>query len=255
MGEGEWRNIVKLTGNTFTLDKPLEIYPAVGDHFIIAQPSYQNVIIRNNTMSGNPFGVAMWDGTFLNVSVTGNTLTDNGGIYISPDQEKNEPAGTGEIGTKFSTHRNIEINNNIVTNKSGYYPAYIEIFFRLVNQTALFGHSVEAVEVRNNQVTARPGTNLSLFPSSEGYGVRLTYQNAAAPYVDNKEHAILGAILQGNSCINCPVNYKLTGNVYSTVIWNATSPNTNGFQSTFMTDTPIWSSTKLTSVATTVGKD
>ncbi|SFK77487.1 hypothetical protein, partial [Methylocapsa palsarum] len=255
MGGGEWRNIVKMTGNTFYLDKPLDIYPAAGDRFIIAQPSYLNVIIRNNMMSGNPFGVAMYDGTFLNVSVTGNKLTDNGGIYLSPDQEKSGMAGPGQTGTKFSIYRNIEINNNIVTDKSGYYPAYIQIFFRLVNQTTLFGRSVEAVEVRNNQVTARSGTKLDLFPFASGYGAWLAYQYAGAPYVETKVKLILGAVFQGDSCVNCPVNYKLTGGDSATVIWNATSPNTNGFQSTFMTDMPIWSSTKVTSTATIVGKD
>ncbi|SFK79636.1 hypothetical protein, partial [Methylocapsa palsarum] len=248
-GAGQWRNIVASANNAFRMDKPLDTLPAVGDHFVIAQPSYLNVIIRNNIMSGNPFGVAMYDGTFLNVSVTGNKLTDNGGIYLSPSQK------TKNSWKTFSAYRNIEINNNIITNKSGYYPAYINIFFRLVDQKTLFGRSVDTVEVRNNQVTARPGTNLSLFPFAEGYAAWLAYQYAGAPFVETNETPLLGSVFQGNSCANCPVNYKLTGGAYATVIWNATSPNTSGFQSTFMTDTPIWSSTKVISTSTNVGKD
>jgi hypothetical protein len=252
-GEGQRRNIVKLVGNTFTLDKPLDIYPAAGDHFIIAQPGFLNVIIRNNTMSGNPIGIGMFGGTFLNVSVTGNNLTDNGGIYLSPDQSKNGPAGPNQQGTMLSVYRNIEINNNIVQDKSGYFPAYINIMFRLIDQTTLFGHGVETVEVRNNQVTARPGTFPR--PFDPGFTNQVVYQNSSAPYVESNESAIEGTIFQGNSCANCAINYKLTGGDLNTVIWNWSSPDTNGFKSTLTSDLPIANSTKVLSVNTVIGKD
>jgi hypothetical protein len=246
-GAGQWRNITGHTGNTFTLDKPLDIYPVAGDHFIIARPGYLNVIIRNNTMSGNPIGIGMFDGTFLNVSVTGNKLTDNGGIYLNPMQGTNGPWNV------FSAYRNIEINNNVLQNLAGNVPAYIDINFRLVHQTTFFGRSLDTVEVRNNQLTARPGT--VPFPFEEGYTNWVAYQNNLNTYVEQNQTPLVGTIFQGNSCANCAVNYKLTGGDLDTVIWNATSPNTNGFQSTFNTDKVIDNSTKVTSAGTVIGHD
>ncbi|SFK70637.1 glycosyl hydrolase family 28-related protein, partial [Methylocapsa palsarum] len=248
-GAGQWRNITGFSNNTFTLDKPLDLYAEVGDHFIIAHPGYLNVIIRNNTMSGNPFGVAMFDGTFINVSVTGNTMTDNGGVYLSPSQNTRSSYKT------FSTYRNIEINNNIIKNKSGYYPAYININFRLVDQTTFFGRSLDTVEVRGNQLTARPGTNLSIFPFSEGYGNLVWYQTGMNTYVEQNKTPIVGTMLQGNFCTNCPVNYKLTGGDLNTVIWNGALINTGGYQSTFSTDLRIDNNTNVTSVGTIIGYD
>jgi hypothetical protein len=248
-GAGQWRKITGSAGNTFYLDKGLEIYPEVGDRFVIAHPGYLNVIIRNNNMSGNPFGVAMFDGTFINVSVTSNTMTDNGGVYLSPSQTTRSSFKT------FSTYRNIEINNNIINNKSGYFPAYINISFRLVDQTTFFGRSLDTIEVRSNQLTARPGTNLSLFPFSEGYANMIWHQNGFYTYVEENKNPIVGTVLQGNFCTNCPVNYKLTGGVLNTTIWNGASVNTNGFASTFSTDLRIDNSTNVTSTGTIIGYD
>ena len=57
-GAGQWRHITAVSGNTFTLDKSFSVIPTPGDYFAISQPGYENAIIRNNTLSGNPIGIS-----------------------------------------------------------------------------------------------------------------------------------------------------------------------------------------------------
>ncbi|ACK51727.1 hypothetical protein Msil_2809 [Methylocella silvestris BL2] len=248
-GAGQWRKIFAQNGNSFTVDPPFDVVPAAGDHFTISAPSYENAIIRNNTMVGNPIGVAMYHGVFLNVSVIGNQLTNNGGIYLLPSQA-NQRAGRNF----FNVARNIEINGNVLKNLNGNYPSYVSIGFVMMTQNVFWGKSVLAAEARNNQITARSGT----FPYTfgEGYNHLTFYQNpGGGAYVEEGNGAMWGTVWQGNSCANCAVNYNLSTGAMDTTIWNAKAANSPGFVSTILKDTTIANSTKQASTRTLVGKD
>ncbi len=82
-----------------------------------------NALIRYNTMTGNPRGVVIYTGTYLNVSVVANTMTDNGGIMLRPDQRQMN----GPNGAQFhiGRARNIEINSNVLTNAKALFNSYI----------------------------------------------------------------------------------------------------------------------------------
>ena len=41
-GAGQWRHITAQTGNTFAVDKPFDVIPAVGDHFTVSYPAFEN---------------------------------------------------------------------------------------------------------------------------------------------------------------------------------------------------------------------
>src|SRR5271166_2833333 len=171
-GAGQWRHITQASGNTFTLDKSFSVIPAPGDYFAISQPGYENAIIRNNTLSGNPIGISMYKGAFFNVSILANQLTDSGGINIIPSQGILTPT------QRFNTSQNIEINGNIVKNTKGWYPAYIATLFAIQTRNILLGTSTFGLEMRNNQITAKPGTPLPL--TAEGFGLYDIYQTLNA---------------------------------------------------------------------------
>ncbi len=231
-GASQWRHITQTSGNTFTLDKPFSVIPAPGDHFAISQPGYENAIIRNNTMSGNPFGIAMYKGAFFNASVLANHLTDSGGIYLIPSQSNLTSM------PRFNTSQNIEINGNIVKNTKGWYPAYIATFFAIVTQNQLWGTSTFGLEMRNNQITAKPGTPLPL--TAEGFGLYDIYQSLnAGNFIDQGTSWVTGTVYQGNSCTNCPINYRLSNTDDDTAIWNAATINSPGVASTFVSDKPM----------------
>ncbi|WP_026608541.1 glycosyl hydrolase family 28-related protein [Methylocapsa acidiphila] len=96
-GAGQIRHIVSRNNNTFTIDQPWDVIPSPGDRFAIDVPSLENALIRSNTMSGNPRGIVLWAGTFLNTSIFSNAMTDNGGVIVRPDQR----AMNGTNGAQF----------------------------------------------------------------------------------------------------------------------------------------------------------
>ena len=116
-------------------------------------------------MSGNPLGVDLYHGAMLNVSVVNNTLNNNGGIELVPTQ-RNAPVDTPTTSS-FSVARNIEINNNTLTNTSGQFSTFIAVTLQLNTQNAFWGESVIGVEVRNNKITARSGA--PYYRNTDGY--------------------------------------------------------------------------------------
>lgn len=250
-GAGQVRRITSRNNNTFTVDKPWDIIPAAGDHFAIDVPSLQNVLIRYNTIKNNPVGMSFYGSTLLNVSVIGNALTDNGGIYLRPDQVPPYYTWTQTPASfYFRKIRNIEINSNSLTNTSGLFPSYIVANFAMAAKTSIWGASVDNVEARNNSITARPGTYPYFFP--EGYLNNVYYQQGS-DFVDNGLNAINGTVFQNNNCVNCSVNYLLSTGVNDTIIWGARTSNSPGVASQFVQDYKIWRTATHGSTGTLIG--
>ena len=218
-GWGQWRQIISLSNNTFTVSPAWDITPAAGDNFAIFVPSMQNSLIRTNTMSDNPRGILLYAAGFYNSSIINNTLTDNGGIWLESIQDTaNEQIMPSP---KVGSFRNIEVNGNTVTNTLGLYPAYINIVATLHDPNYTFGTAFDSIEVRNNSVTAIPGTPPYDFPDG-GYMNSLSYTDGAAPYSPNgTAYGIVGTILEGNSCTSCPNYAELSTGVSDTIIWNS----------------------------------
>jgi len=253
VGAGQTRHIVSRSGNTFTVDQPWDVMPAPGDHFAYAVPSFENVLIRFNTMTGNPAGVVMWASSFFNVSVVSNNLIDNGGIYLRPDQRV--PAGTPNGAMfKIDRVRNIEIIGNTLQNTKGLYESYVAVNYALAEKNTFWGTSIDGVEVRNNRLTAKPGTPKYWF--DEGYANNVFYLNPKEVYVEKGLTANSGTIFQGNWCTNCPIDFRLSTGVLNAVIWNSADVNNAGMASTFLDDKVIYpKATTKASTGTTIGKD
>ncbi|MEJ0094489.1 MAG: glycosyl hydrolase family 28-related protein [Methylocella sp.] len=241
-GAGQWRHIVGLSGNTFTIDKPWDVIPAAGDHFATGAPSYENVMIRNNTMQNNPAGIVLFGPVmFLNVAIANNQLTDNGGIILAPYQVNQARWNTTPpVAYLDATYRNIEIKNNVLKNTKGQWPSSINTEFFSISPNQFWGVSADGVEVRNNQLTAHAAINPNNYlytgnNSKEGYeNEALNQQVGNGAFVYTGPSPIVGTVFQGNSCVNCPVQYELSYGALATVIWNATG--TSNVASTFLLD-------------------
>jgi hypothetical protein len=223
-GWGQWRQIISLKNNTFTVSAPWDIPPAAGDNFAIFVPSMQNSLIRNNVLQDNPRGILLFAAGHYNVSIINNTLTDNGGIWLFSIQDTK---GLSFNSPKIGSLRNVEVNGNTVTNTLGLYPAYINVVDALEDPNSIWGTGLDGIEVRNNSVTAKPGTPRYDFPDG-GYMNSLSYVDGAAPYSPNgSAYGIVGTIFQGNSCTNCPANFSLSTGVSDTIIWNSITNGAN----------------------------
>jgi Pectate lyase superfamily protein len=251
-GWGQWRNITSKSGNTFTVDQAWSIMPAPGDHFSIFHTAMENGLIRGNKISNNPSGILLWHQAFYNVSIINNSLTDNGGIllFALQDVNNNNAPQTGNL-------RNIEVNGNTLTDTKSQWSSYITIAYSVVSPNYFWGTGLDGIEVRNNTITARLGNPVGTF--HEGYWNLVEYQDSAAPYSPNgAAPAILGTIFQGNTCINCPVFYRLSTGDLDTVIWNssisAVTPQV--FAPTpIIQDNKIWNTAPQASSGTVVGHD
>lgn len=243
-GWGQWRQIVAQSGNSFSIDRPWDVVPEAGDHFSIFEPSYENVLIRNNLMRDNPAGILLYHAAFLNVSIVNNTLMDNGGIFLRGDQRK------GSIGAM----RNIEIIGNTLKNTKGQFPSYIVAEFALIAPNAIWGTNIDSIVVRSNALTARPGTPAYLFP--EGYMSVVQYQAGGAGFSpDSAAPAIAGMVFQGNSCNKCPVAYTLSTGNSGTIIWGAIAGDAASAPHQFLLDKKIANTARDASVGTVVGGD
>ncbi|WP_395664730.1 glycosyl hydrolase family 28-related protein [Methylocella sp.] len=248
-GAGQWRRITGKNGNTFMLDRPWDVTPKAGDHFSMAPPSFENVVVYGNFMTGPLTGVALWSGMFINVSVVGNRLTDASGIYIDA---KSWDKGRVSNFRVHSAFKNIEIKANILKNTLGQRAVYIWSGQTLVYPNQIWGTSMFGVEIRSNQLTAKPGTYPYLY--REGYNNNVLYQSSA-PYVESGIPALLGVVFQGNSCVNCPRVFTLTTGAVGTVLWNTSWSASPGVSSIFLYDVPVAPTTTQASSGTVVGKD
>ncbi len=240
-GAGQWRHITQRSGDDFTVDQPWLVTPSAGDHFTISVPSFENALINGNTLTGNPIGIGLYKGAFLNTNVSYNVLTDNGGIYLQPF----------DADGSFNVSRNIEIDNNTVTNTQGFTPAYIDLSLAMVQHNAFWGYNMLGVEVRGNTITARPGTYP--WPWMEGFHNFVVYQNGA-PYVEQGKSALVGAMFQNNTCKNCsPNDFLLTTGALDTVIWNTNTPNAPGVSSSLTKDYAFSNTATMKSVGTLIG--
>ena len=177
-GAGQWRRIIAQDGNSFTVDKPFDVIPGAGDHFTLSYPTFENALIRGNQMNGNPKGIDLYHGAFLNVSVVANTMTNNGGIDLNPAQRNTVDRAAPTL-TFFNVSRNIEIDGNTIANTTGNYPAYLAICFQLNTLPTFWGKSAIGVEVRNNVISARLGT--APFHTKKGCWIFPTIRPRASP--------------------------------------------------------------------------
>lgn len=253
-GAGQWRSVVATAGNMFTIDKPFDVIPAVGDHLVVSSPAFENTLIRNNALSDNPMGIDLYHGALLNVSVIGNKLTNNGGIELISTQ-RNDPSlqvPYSKREDEFNVHKNIEINGNTVANTNGRFPAFIAVAFQLCTQSDFWGKSELGVEVRNNQIVGRPGTSPYRF--ADGYKNLAAFQSAPLPYLEDRKGALYGTVFEGNRCTNCAVSYTLSTGSIDATIWNPITATSPGIAATLVQDT-LFPNTKQASIGTLVGHD
>ena len=255
-GAGQLRQIVSVSGNTFTVDHPWTITPAAGDNFTLFVPSMENAIIRNNQLSNNTHGIMLFDAGFLNVSILNNSLTNNTGINLNTAQNT---AAIGVDHPKMGYMNNIEVLGNTVTNNNGYTSAYIAVDNVLKAPNYIFGWAMNNVEVRNNSIVGFPGTRRYDFPDG-AYITYNSFQAQPALYSPNgaTPNAIFGTIYQGNNCTNCPAFYVLTTGVSDTIIWNSIIngvPVTKSGATPTVQNNVIWGGATQGATGTIIGHD
>ena len=226
-GTGQWRAITGVADkSTLKIDRPWDVVPEKGAHYTTFDWSAANWIVKGNKLTDNPRGIWLYSASSRDIAIVGNTLVNNGGIYLRTDQI------TGATVPRHTVMFNVQILNNNVSNTNGLGGAYIGDVSAQVSKETTFGVGLLGLEIRGNTLTAYTSNTNSNngLDREEGYYNLVSYQyGGTAPFNDTNQPVLVGTIFQGNKANNCDESYQLSTGAYWTTIWNSTAVNTQRF--------------------------
>jgi len=224
-GAGQWATVTGVSGDGHTVytNKAWTVLPAAGSTYATFDWGAANWIIAGNNLSNNEKGIEFFDASIRDILISGNTLTNNGEILLSPTDQ---PNGAG----LFNLVLNTQILGNTVTDNNSLRPAAISAVPREDHQNNNFGTAIIGLEVRANSVTgASPNTlytNTLLDDSkalSEGINIYWQWQTIGN-FADSGTPSLLGTVVQGNHLTNSSVAFELDSGDYQSVLYgNITS--------------------------------
>jgi len=187
-GTGQWRTITWNNDSCLTIDKPWQVLPAPGSKYVITQWSAQQMLVRNNLLSGNNRGIWFYSGG-TDLAIVNNRLINSEGIYIRSDQRL--------ATNRYNLGWNILIKDNHLIDSDGKRPAYVVSWLAKSKNESLFGTGTLGMEIRNNELVAfRPNVKTGALIKSEGYFNDNTED--IKPKSEAAIAGILGSILEKN---------------------------------------------------------
>ncbi len=237
-GAGEWGtvSVVAANGHTVYVTGLWPVVPTAASRYATFDWSASNWIIAGNTMSDNEKGIEFGNSSINDILITGNQLTNNGEILITPTEQ---PTGAG----MFNLVLNTEITNNVLADTENLRPAAISVVPREDLEANNFGTSVIGLQLRNNSISGHIPptimTQTSLDDSkalTEGLNVYWQWQTVGVPFADDGTPSILGTVIQGNKMINSSAAYELNSGDYQTVL----DANTLSSVTTAVSDTTVY---------------
>ena len=217
-GQGRTVSAIASNGKDLTLSSPWTVPPSPGDHYATFDWSAEGWIVANNNMTGNNKGIEFFNSSVHDVLIEANTLTDDSGILLSPNQS---------LPGIFGFVIGVEITNNKLSDTKGLRPAYIGVIPREDSQLNSFGTAIMGVEIRNNTIIAHlPNTaitNTSLDDSKalvEGLNCYWQWQTMALFSPSGSTTPIEGALFQNNTVQNSSTAIYLNSGVFDSVFQN-----------------------------------
>ena len=205
------------TTTTVNLCTNWMVNPDATSRYSIFHAEGNHQLIKGNTLTNNVQGIEYYSTSLRDVTVTGNILQDNGGIFLDSDYRP----PTNRVGGQFSVNMDSQVFNNTITNTASDPYKGNNCYAKLYVQTDCTtnytpGTAVYDVEVRNNTVSA---PSLTASTNGEGYGTINTGRT------DNAVTNLLGVVFQGNTAANTTNAYHLSTGAYNTAIWNGAYTN------------------------------
>lgn len=206
-GTGQWRRIISNSETELKLDRPWDIVPDPGSHYVIMRWSAEDWLVLNNTLNDNNRGIWFYCGN-TDVAIVGNRLRSSEGIYLRADQRL--------LANRYNLSWNTLVADNSVISTNGLRPAYICNVLALgTKPDTLFGLGSSGVEIRRNLVSAnRPNTGT--FVRGEGYFNEVLSKNKVSGST-----GIRGTIFENNTAIYTDIAYRLNDPIDQTIIRGA----------------------------------
>jgi len=224
-GAGQTRELIGYSGNTMQVDQPWEVIPDSTSHYATFVWGLEKALIEGNTLIDNPRGIWLYQTAIRDVDVSGNTITNGGGIYVRSFES--------DAATQFDPMYNVRITYNNISNSDGIWMSYVNAVF--VNKDlGNFGTADTGVEIRNNNLTAN---NPNVTSNKEDYADREGFMNVMRSETSGGAQLtstpmLLGTIFQTNQCLNCNTAFVIgTGDYGTTMVNNLPSPSSPNFLS------------------------
>ena len=204
-GAGQWRSITGSKGGTLSVDRPWDVTPEAGCHYVVMSWSAEDWLVKDNILEDNHQGIMFYCGC-NDVAIEGNKLTNSSGIYMRSDQRANEG--------RFNLLWNAAIVGNEIRRTEGTRAVNIYSILAVQPKQSLLGTGTLGLEIRRNLVQAKfPNVGSSV--PGEGYW---SEAKSSTPALLNNTIGILGTIYEKNTAINCDFGYRLSQSMSQTII-------------------------------------
>jgi len=225
-GAGQWATVTGISGDGHTVytNHAWTVTPASGSTYATFDWGAANWIIAGNNLSNNEKGIEFFNASIRDILITGNTLTNNGEILLSPTEQ---PNGAGLFNLVLDT----QVLGNTVTDNNYLRPAAISAVAREDNESNNFGTAFIGLELRANSVTGTSPntvyTNTQLDDSKAmTEGINLYWQwQTLGNFADAGVPTALGTVVQGNHLTNSSVGFELNSGNYQTVLYANSTTN------------------------------
>lgn len=208
-GAGQSRMITGNVDTSLTIDKPWDLIPEPGSHYVITQWSAQQMLVLDNILKDNNRGIWMYSGG-NDIIIAGNQLLNSEGIYIRADQRL--------LNNRFNIAWNISVTDNIVQNTNGIRPAYIAAWLAQVKADKIFGTGILGLEVRRNIIQAALPNVKTGWVRGEGYFNYVNDEEVKGYSRDSINAGILGTVFEGNRSRNAEQSYRSGSGAKYTVV-------------------------------------
>lgn len=197
-GMGQTRGIVAYSNGKAIVDKEWDSIPDVTSRYATFVWGLEKSTIAGNQLNGNPRGIWLYQTALREVDVVGNQISEGGGIYLRSAQKVPDKLFTPVFG--------VRVADNQISNQTGTWGSYLNNLFIQMDPSD-FGVGSVNIEFRNNLINANyPNVNNPGEDSSSGEGLKSMGRLETRPYTPlNLQTRILGTVIQGNKCLNCPV--------------------------------------------------
>jgi len=216
-GLGQLRQVVSNTTTTVTIDSPWDIIPTSASEYAINPEGARHVLVKGNSLTGNPRGLEFYKTSTEDLSIINNTLTDNGAIWLWPVYATaawcDVQMDTEVVGNYVSKSTNLYSIN---------YPGSLtKIFVQTSAGVTDIGTHVFGMEFRHNTIQPM-SPNIATGFGGEGFA-------AESDAVNNTNVGMLGVIFQNNLAINSDTAYCISTGDYATTLWGNSASNVNAY--------------------------
>lgn len=210
-GAGQWRTIVHNNDTVLSLDRPWDVIPEKGSHYIINQWSAYQLLVKGNILKDNHQGIMMYCGG-ADIDIVGNELINSSGIYLRADQRLSKK--------RYNLLWNTYVADNICADEDGRRAAFVSLLLSVEKDQELFGVGALGLTVRRNTVKAFM-PNVTHSPvKAEGFLNYLGDQAADNLRIHPESPGILGTVFEDNTAINTDNAFILGKGAHHTVILN-----------------------------------